>query len=1037
MRKTLYSVLLLLLVPLGIQAVIPDIKFRRLDIRDGLSNSQVNCVYRDSRGYVWMGTMYGLNRYDGYRVKTFYANSRDTTTMRDNNTTEIMESQDGKLWLHQGMNYCVYDPATESFERNISNELEKYFGFNKGVEQMYIDGKKNFWVKFYDKGLYYYNPNTKKTNHFNFGYGDNELNPTYNFMAYADYNEGVMMVTSNGELVCFDGERGKKLSDDKWMREHGSPENREYHLCIDKDHNIWVSAENYSYVRVNKDKKWRVGYANLFREYQIENVPEDLQVWDLKVDAKGRIWLATDHEGLLVVDLKNHEMRQFLNNKFDESSISENTLRNIYMDDHGLVWIGSFKNGVNMYKEGSASMMNLEVGDINAVAEDRFGNYWLGSNDRGILVYNPKRQEVVAHYTKENSPLFGNIMVGAYSASDGSIWFGGYNSGLTRCIPKNDSGEATIINYHYTGEAGGLATDNVWSVTEDKWHRIWIGTLGAGIQMLDLKTGKFRTWDTSNTKINANYVTSASWIKKGWLVMGTSWYWVFLNPVTGQLCPREIPDATRFPSQMGNSVSVIEDSRGFIWQGSFCGALVYDQKRKTCNLLDMEDGLLGSSVCSIVEDLQHNIWIVTDHGVSKVVPQQQEDGTWQFNISSYNNSDGLQQAVYNQRSTCLTHDGKILIGGQGGLDIINPKAMSDVKIKERPVFSGLQLFDVDVPVGKEIDGRVILDEALDVCRDITLRFSDQFTIQLASDACVVANEKRFVYKLEGFNENWVKTSEMNPNITYNSLRAGSYTLCVRMLNDDGTIGDEEASMDITIRPALWRTRWAMLLYIFVIAAIALLWRHWYMKRLGRRMETETTRRELEKKQWMNEVRMQLKKEFAEKSGTTDHPGEADPGYHVVARRHLGDLVDFLRQLCKDYTSPDKQKSVKVNFVSPIPELEAEYDASLMSEAILTLFNNSVLFAHSDSIISVGVARLQDGHVQIQVADNGIGIKDEFKEHAFDPMVNDEGIRLDRVKAIIEAHEGTIAIQDNPGGGTIFVITLPPAEEIEEAVLLDD
>ena len=1037
MRKTLYSVLLLLLVPLGIQAVIPDIKFRRLDIRDGLSNSQVNCVYRDSRGYVWMGTMYGLNRYDGYRVKTFYANSRDTTTMRDNNTTEIMESQDGKLWLHQGMNYCVYDPATESFERNISNELEKYFGFNKGVEQMYIDGKKNFWVKFYDKGLYYYNPNTKKTNHFNFGYGDNELNPTYNFMAYADYNEGVMMVTSNGELVCFDGERGKKLSDDKWMREHGSPENREYHLCVDKDHNIWVSAENYSYVRVNKDKKWRVGYANLFREYQIENVPEDLQVWDLKVDAKGRIWLATDHEGLLVVDLKNHEMRQFLNNKFDESSISENTLRNIYMDDHGLVWIGSFKNGVNMYKEGSASMMNLEVGDINAVAEDRFGNYWLGSNDRGILVYNPKRQEVVAHYTKENSPLFGNIMVGAYSASDGSIWFGGYNSGLTRCIPKNDSGEATIINYHYTGEAGGLATDNVWSVTEDKWHRIWIGTLGAGIQMLDLKTGKFRTWDTSNTKINANYVTSASWIKKGWLVMGTSWYWVFLNPVTGQLCPREIPDATRFPSQMGNSVSVIEDSRGFIWQGSFCGALVYDQKRKTCNLLDMEDGLLGSSVCSIVEDLQHNIWIVTDHGVSKVVPQQQEDGTWQFNISSYNNSDGLQQAVYNQRSTCLTHDGKILIGGQGGLDIINPKAMSDVKIKERPVFSGLQLFDVDVPVGKEIDGRVILDEALDVCRDITLRFSDQFTIQLASDACVVANEKRFVYKLEGFNENWVKTSELNPNITYNSLRAGSYTLCVRMLNDDGTIGDEEASMDITIRPALWRTRWAMLLYIFVIAAIALLWRHWYMKRLGRRMETETTRRELEKKQWMNEVRMQLKKEFAEKSGTTDHPGEADPGYHVVARRHLGDLVDFLRQLCKDYTSPDKQKSVKVNFVSPIPELEAEYDASLMSEAILTLFNNSVLFAHHDCVISVGVVRQQDGCPQIQVADNGIGIKDEYKEHAFDPMVNGDGIGLDRVKAIVDAHEGTIRIEDNPGGGTIFIITLPPAEEIEEAVLLDD
>jgi signal transduction histidine kinase len=158
---------------------------------------------------------------------------------------------------------------------------------------------------------------------------------------------------------------------------------------------------------------------------------------------------------------------------------------------------------------------------------------------------------------------------------------------------------------------------------------------------------------------------------------------------------------------------------------------------------------------------------------------------------------------------------------------------------------------------------------------------------------------------------------------------------------------------------------------------------------------------------------------------------------VVARRHLGDLVDFLRQICKDFTSPDKRKNVKVNFLSPVPELEVEYDGILLSEAINILLNNSVLFAHHDCVISVGVVRQQDGRAQIQVADNGIGIKDEFKEHAFDPMANEDGIGLDRVKAVIDAHDGTIRIEDNPGGGTIFIITLPPAEEIEEAVLLDD
>jgi len=677
------------------------------------------------------------------------------------------------------------------------------------------------------------------------------------------------------------------------------------------------------------------------------------------------------------------------------------------------------------------------LADINTVSEDRYGNYWIGTNDRGILVYDPKGGQVVRQYTAQNSALSSNVMVGSCYASDGSVWFGSYNGGLVRCIPSaGDPTEATIVNYR-SEEGCGLSTNNVWSVTEDRWHRIWLATLGGGIQMLNPKTGQFRTWNTGNTKLPSNYMTSVWWIKKGWLMVGSSWYYCLLNPVTGKLVNRVIPDGSQAATSVATTVCVMEDSRGLIWQGSTSGAAVHDPHTERVYLLDMTSGLMGSSVCSIVEDQNHAMWVVTDHGVSKVILERQKDRTWQFAVRSYTSSDGLQRGTYNQRSALLTRGGLLLVGGQDGLDVINTKRLSSARGKEHPVFSGLQLFDVDVPVGKEINGRVILDEALNVCRDITLRFSDQFTIQLGSDAGNINNTKRFVYKLEGFNDNWVKTSELNPNITYNSLRAGSYTLHVRMLNDDGTIGEEEAAMDITIVPPIWRKRWAILFYMVVIACLALLWRRWYMRRQNRRMETETIRRELEKRQWMNEVRMKMKKEFAEKTGTADHPGEATSQYHVVARPHIGDIVAFLRQFCVDYKPSDNSKSVKVNFVSPAPELETEYDSTLLSEALLILFNNSLLFAHQDCVISVGVVRQQDGHVQIQVADNGIGIKDEFKEHAFDPMMNDEGIGLDRVKAIVDAHHGTIRIEDNPGGGTIFFIVLPPTEEIEEAVLLDD
>ena len=1028
------------MLSLAVEAVVPEMKFRRLDTRNGLSNSQVNCVFRDSHGFVWIGTAYGLNRYDGYRVKTFFSNMRDTTTMRDNYTDQIMEDWKGLLWLKQGMNYCVYDPVTEKFERNPNREIEKYLKGRNAVERIYIDAKKNFWFRFYDESIFYYNPNTKKTSEFKLGYGKNEFKSHYGIATIADHPDGgVVVVTYTGELLHLNGEKGTIEWEDTWMHDHGSQESQNYKLLVDKDKNRWVIAESFTFIYVAKDNRWYNSVPELLRAYGIENVPEQMLVWDVKRDARGRIWIATDHDGLFVVDLKDRQMRQFVNSKLDESTISDNSPRQIYIDNSGLVWIGTYKNGVNEYKEGLASIRSLEhLGDINTVVEDKHGNYWIGSNTDGIIVYDPKSGEVVNHYTKDNSPMLGNIMVGSCRASDGSIWFGSYNGGLTRCIPSAaDPRQATIVNWQSTGDPDGLSTNNVWSVTEDKWHRIWIATLGGGIQMLDLKTGKFRTWNANNAGLPSNYLTSVWWIKKGWLMVGTSWYWCFVNPVTGKLANRILPEQDNLPANIGSTVCVMEDSRGLIWQGSASGASVYDQRTKRVWLLDMTHGLYGSSVCSILEDQEHTMWVVTDHGVSKILPEKQEDGGWQFTVRSYNNRDGLQQETYNQRSSYLTHDGLILIGGQGGLDIINPKALSNVKSKERPLFSGLQIFDADVPVGKEIDGRIILDEALDVCREITLNYNDQFTIQLASDAGNINNSKRFVYMLEGFNENWVRTSELNPNITYNSLRAGNYTLHVRMLNDDGTFGDEESSLEITIRPALWRSRWMMLLYMLLIAAAAWWWRKWFLKRQEQRMRAEKLRSEAERMQWMSEMRMQM---------ATQQADTTDPETVIQSRKSEPiqlnfveeNLVSAVNTICKRFLETPEGQKAKLNFRSMADEMIVRFDKDQVTRAMNILLGNSVRFSPGNCRISVNLGRSDDNKAVIEVADNGIGIRDEFKATAFEPMVGSEGIGLDKVKNIVDAHGGSIRVEDNPGGGTLFVILLPIAPEVvvEDAVMMD-
>jgi hypothetical protein len=206
--------------------------------------------------------------------------------------------------------------------------------------------------------------------------------------------------------------------------------------------------------------------------------------------------------------------------------------------------------------------------------------------------------------------------------------------------------------------------------------------------------------------------------------------------------------------------------------------------------------------------------------VSNIIPQQQDDGTWSFIVRSYNDRDGLQPGPFNQRAICCTRDGHLLIGGQDGLDIISTLSLNENNGKEQPVFSGIELFGQLVEVGAEVNGRVILKEALDQQRRVSLKYNEnQFTILMASDNGGVNNKTRFAYRLEGFNDIWIKTSVGQADITYMGLPPGSYTLCVRILHDDGTMDEEESELEIEILSPWYRSWWAWILYALLIGLL--------------------------------------------------------------------------------------------------------------------------------------------------------------------------------------------------------------------------
>lgn len=1011
------------------KTAIPDMKFRRLDTRDGLSNAQLNCLFQDSKGYVWIGTSYGLNRYDGYRFRTFYSNAHDTLTLRSNYVDRIWEDIDGKLWLKQGMNYSLFDPVTEKTVRNPSPMLAE-LGITGGIDRIYVDSKKNLWVKTYANGLYCYNPKTKKSTLVKYGYGPEEFPNEFWFSSFAEYKDLLIVSSSDGDLMAVDGTKGKVVWKDPYMRQNGGQEKSSYNLYVDNSGNFWVLTPISCYIYCQKEKKWYNSINSFLGAQGVQGLPDNMLAWVVMEDHRNWLWLGTDHEGLWVIDTKTKEARCFMNNKFDETSISENTLKHMLLDKDGNMWVGAYRNGLNQYIEKQAGITNIELGDINTTVEDHQGNYWLGTDNRGIIKYNPKTEET--QIIDKSAGFASNTMVSSYCSRDGSLWFGTYNGGLIQIAPNGH-----ITNILATGAENGLLNNNVWSVTEDKWGDIWLGTLGNGVQRMNRKTGKFKTWSTYNTNLRENFMTSVGWIKKGWLLVGHSVYYSLINPVSGRVMNIEIPELPGKAAAAPASVCVVEDSRGLIWQGSMSGCCVLDQKNGWQQLLDMNSGLFGSSVTGIVEDLNHTMWVVTEHGVSNVTPQKDDEGGWTFLVRSFSSKDGLQQGPYNLRSVSLTHDGKILIGGLGGLDIIDPKLVSNSSSKEQPIFSGLKLFGQLVEVGREYEGHVILDEALDACRELTLRPDEnQFTIQLATDKGQAHNPARFIYQLEGFSDKWIKTEENDPNITYMSLHHGSYVLHVRMLNDDGSMGENEATLKITITPPLLRNRWLLLAFLLVVGIGVWFWRKRFMERQQERMQLEQLRRETEKKQWMSEMRKQMEAEGLHADADASKQA-AQEGPRSGVKEPV-DVVALLKDICDHFEAPE-HKNIRLSFFPVADHLEMVADKESLRRMMLILLNNAANFSPKNSKVKV-FAEQGQGKAVIRVADNGIGIPTEVMPHLFEQIVSDDNTtNLHEVFDIVYAHGGTIQAQENKGGGTVFVIEFPleGEEGVEEAVLMDD
>ena len=1065
------------------QGISGPVDFNRLTNRNGLSNSQVNAILKDSRGYVWLGTQSGLNRFDGFRMKVFLYDDENPHSIPNNSVDEIMEAANGDLWIRTSVGYCVYRYDIEQFDPKPIQWLKKV-GVNGEPYKMLIDSKKNMWFAVQGQGIYFLDTKMMKTYLFRFSpkKGKNTLPGSHRVNSISEQNGQVVVTFANGFICRLDGHAHKVVWRDSYLSNDKLPIDHTVFTFVDAQNNYWVSSNTGSCVYSSSQRKWYNGVSAFLASMGIRTsfgINTRFIIRDLTSDKRGHVWIATDHSGLCYLDYSKRIFRQFVNLPSDKGSISDNSLQSLHVDDTGSLWVGTYKNGVCYYSSQSTRFNTIHLGDICTITQDLQGNFWCGTNDSGIVMYNPVTGLTKRFYSTDTG-LGSEVVVSSVTMKDGTMYFGTYNGGLARYA----NGQWKV----YRKSPGGLSYNSVWYLVEAPDHRLVIGTLGGGFQIFDPVKETFKTYNINNSRLKSNFVSSLFMLNDHQLLVGHSQNMSIFDFRNQQMTDlSKTPSGQSFLSPSINYAMI--DSRGILWLATPAGIAMYDMKSDQVENINQLNGTPGAVGCSIVEDHQHLIWLVTEYMVTRVKLTKGKDGKWELAMTNYNSLDGLQERQFNYRSTYLLKNGDLVIGGQDGINIISPLHTRTVKTHVRALFSGLVLFDHALMAGEEYEGRVVLDKSLDASHRLDLNYkSNTFTIQLASSDVTLPARCRFLYRMKGASDKWVLTPDGHPEVTFTNLSSGSYTLQVKVVNGDGTVNDEVSELIINVAPPFYLSIWAFIVYILLAVGAFLLYRRRIFEQQRIKYERKRMEENIQKTKELNELKLNFFTNVSHELRTPltliispltsmmrNEEDEAKRRKLELVHRNATRLLNLVNQLL-DFRKFDQSKEklslshtemvsfidnicasfrilannkVDLEFKSDVPTFDTEVDADKVGKIVNNLLSNAYKFTPDGGKITVSLSKKEEktenalGVFCISVADTGRGISDEDKNKVFDRFyqvagtekqpTGGSGIGLNLVKKFAELHGGKVSVEDNPGGGTIFIVELPihTAEVLQE------
>ena len=794
----------MLLLPL---AVVADYLFKTMDARDGLTSSQVNCILKDTRGYMWFGTPAGLYRFDGYTFRNFQSDSQDGSSLNDSYINSIQEMLDGNLLVETSSGYCIYHPQTETFERDMKQTFAR-MGIETIPSVVFIDRHKNLWGAIPNKGVVCYNQQQQLL--FEFGYTDDAQGvPQGVISSISDCRDGALIVYNDGRLVCCDVMHQQHTV---WATD-GIPQlksrhSKSYKAFADQLDNIWLYGQGTLCMYNKSSDTWD---TSIGERLGLTGIGVDRNINGMAGDKRGNIWIGSDQLGLMKMDPNTHEIESVQPRNINEQQWMNDKvgIQSVYVDDTDLLWVGTEKSGIAysgqyIYRFGSDLM-----GDITALAQDANGTIWYGTSDKGIIGYDGQ---------------LASLKVSCMATTpDGSLWIGSKRNGLTRI--KN--GVTTIFSLA-KDSASTLIDDHINALCQDKIGNLWIATNG-GLQVYNPRMNSFSSYTRENGKLSTNNITSLFYKNDGTgnnLLIGTAEGLIILNLSTTEKKVLTGNSNNIEPFTNNYITQILQDSRGLIWVGTREGLNILNLETDDIDYLTEKQGLCNNNICGIAEDKNHNIWVTTSKGVSRIVIQRNhEDGTNNYGLYNYSTADGLQSNEFNIGAILTKNDGNVLLGGLYGVNWVLQSQANDNNSLPRVMLTQMFIGEEEVLTGHVYDGRVILSQAMNETNKIELAHDQNtFTIKFAAGNYNQSERLQFMYWMEGKDEDWRNGNALTHGVTFKNLSSGKYTLHVKAISAEGAVSNQERTLAITIERHWLLSWWMIATYILILLVIIYFWR---------------------------------------------------------------------------------------------------------------------------------------------------------------------------------------------------------------------